>query len=236
MPVVQISHDPTLQACVALTSGTRLTAVELQQRFLEDARCFAATVGFEGVVPRAAEILDLWDDTLTILKSGDLLQLAPRLDWVMKLMTLERALDQRPELGWGSPEIKVLDHLYSSLDDDGLYWAYEKSGFTERLVDDAHIARLTNNPPEDTRAWMRAMLLRCAGAEAIDSVDWDSVGFKLRGRTYWPAFRKVSLEGRSPSTALRGKPCSGKPARSRNFSMPSTPSRHTRQPLSSVGP
>ena len=203
--VVQISHDPTLQACVALTSGTRLTAVELQQRFLEDARCFAATVGFEGVVPRAAEILDLWEDTLTKLKSGDLPQLAPRLDWVMKLMTLERALDQRPELGWDSPEIKVLDHLYSSLDEDGLYWAYEKSGFTERLVDDAHIARLTNNPPEDTRAWMRAMLLRCAGAEAIDSVDWDSVGFKLRGRTYWPAFRKVSLEGPLSFTRAEGE-------------------------------
>src|SRR5208283_2881326 len=47
-------------------------------------------------------------------------------------------------------------------------------------------------PPEDTRAWTRAMLLRYAGS-AVDSVDWDSVGFKLRGKNYWPSYRKVSL-------------------------------------------
>jgi proteasome accessory factor A len=191
--VVRISHDPTLKACVELASGTRLTAIELQERFLEDARRFATTHGFDSVVPGAAAILDLWADTLAQLKVGDLLRLAPRLDWVMKLMTLERALDQRTELRWNSPEIKVLDHLYSSLDDDGLYWAQESSGFVERLVDEQHIARLAVAPPSDTRAWTRAMLLRCAGAGCIDSVDWDSVGFKLRGRSYWPAYRKVSL-------------------------------------------
>jgi Pup amidohydrolase len=190
--VVRISHDPTLTSCVELVSGKRVTAIELQEGFLADARRFATTVGFDGVVPRAAEILDLWEDTLVKLKAGDLMKLAPRLDWVMKLMALERALDQRPELSWDSPEIKVLDHLYSSLDDDGLYWTYEKSGFAEQLVEDEHIARLATTPPEDTRAWTRAILLRCGGT-GIDSVDWDSVGFKLRGKSYWPTYRKVSL-------------------------------------------
>ena len=176
-----------------MASGIRLTAIELQERFLADARRFADTTGFDGVVPGAAEILGLWEDTLEKLKARDLQQLVPRLDWVMKLMTIERALEQRPELDWGSPEIKVLDHLYSSLDDDGLYWAYERSGFAERLVDERRIEELADFPPEDTRAWTRAMLLRCAGAGTIDSVDWDSLGFKLRGRTYWPTYRKVSL-------------------------------------------
>jgi len=191
--VVHISHDPTLKACVELASGMRLTAVELQERFLQDARRFADTVGFEDVVPRAAEIFDLWEDTLAKLKAGHLQQLAPRLDWITKLMTLERALDQSRTLDWNSPQIKVLDHLYSSLDDDGLYWASEQSGFAERLVAEEHIVRFTKSPPEDTRAWTRAMLLRCAGTGAIDSVDWDSVGFKLRGRNYWPNYRKVNL-------------------------------------------
>jgi len=204
--VVRISHDPTLKTCVELASGTCLTAVELQERFLEDARQFAATVGFDGVVPRAAEILDLWEDTLAKLKAGDLQRLAPRLDWVMKLMTLERALDQRPALAWDSPEIKVIDHLYASLDDDGLYFAYDKSGFAERLVNGAAITRLTEDPPADTRAWTRAMLLRCAGAGMIDSVDWDSVGFKLRGRSYWPAYRKVSLGSPLALTRAEAEP------------------------------
>jgi proteasome accessory factor A len=204
--VVRISHDPTLQACVELTSGQRLTAVELQLRFLADARRFAVQVGFDGIVPRSAEILDLWEDTLTMLQTGDLQKLAPRLDWIMKLATLERALDQRPELDWGSPEIKLLDHLYASLDDDGFYWAYEKSGFAERLLDEDRIEELTTTPPDDTRAWTRAMLLRCAGDAGIDSVDWDSVGFKLRGRNYWPIYRKVSLGDPLALTRAKAEP------------------------------
>ena len=32
---------------------------------------------------------------------------APRLDWVKKLIAIERALEQRPELDWDSPEVKV---------------------------------------------------------------------------------------------------------------------------------
>ena len=204
--VVRISHDPSLQTCVELASGVRLTAIELQERFLADARSFATTVGFDGVVPRAAEILDLWEDTLMKLKAKDVPGLAPRLDWVMKLMTIERALDQRPDLGWDSPAIKVLDHLYSSLDNDGLYFGYENSGFTERLVEDQHISELAECPPEDTRAWTRAMLLRCAGASVIDSVDWDSVGFKLRGRSYWPTYRKVHLSSPLSFTRAEAEP------------------------------
>jgi Pup amidohydrolase len=204
--VVHISHDPSLKACVVLTSGVRLTAIELQERFLEGARRFATTVGFDGVVLRAAEILDLWEDTLVKLKAGELLRLAPRLDWVMKLMTLERALDQRRTLDWSSPEIKVLDHLYASLDDDGLYSAHERSGFAERLVPDQHIAHLADFPPEDTRAWTRAMLLRCAGPGAIDTVDWDSIGFKLRSRNYWPIYRKVSLGNPLEFTRAEAEP------------------------------
>ena len=86
--------------------------------------------------------------------------LAPRLDWVMKLMAIERALEQHPDLDWDSPEVKVLDHLYSSLGDDGLYRAYEASGFTEQLVSPERIAHFAANPPADTRAWTRAMLLQ----------------------------------------------------------------------------
>jgi hypothetical protein len=190
---VRFSHDPTLHASVELTSGARVTAIELQERFLHDARRFAAEIGFAGVVPGSADILDLWEDTLAKLRSGDLQALAPRLDWVAKLMTLERAMDRRSELDWDSAEIKMLDHLYSSLDHDGIYWSYEGSGFAERLVDEARIQQLTETPPDDTRAWTRAMLLRHTDEASIGSVDWDSVGFKLRGRNYWPAYRKVSL-------------------------------------------
>ena len=50
------------------------------------------------------------------------------------------------------------------------------------------------------------MLLRCAGTGIIDSVDWDSVGFKLRGKSYWPTYRKVSLGSPLALTRAEAEP------------------------------
>ncbi|MGA3372073.1 MAG: proteasome accessory factor PafA2 family protein [Terracidiphilus sp.] len=190
------SSDPTLRARAELISGESLTAVELQSAYLEDVKCYAAQGVFDGIVPRAAEIIALWEETVSKLAAGDLMAVAPRLDWVMKLLAIERTLEQRPELDWGSPEIKVIDQLYSSLDNDGLYWAYEQSGFAEQLVSPERIAHFATNPPSETRAWTRAMLLRRANSEGVEvtSVDWDTMTFKLRGRYAWPSYRTFDLE------------------------------------------
>lgn len=192
--VMRWSHDPTLQARAAMTTGEELTAVELQLRFLEEAKQFVASGGCDEVVPRAGEILALWEDTLVKLQAGDFESLAPRLDWVLKLSVLQQVLDQNPELTWGSPEIKHLDHLYSSLDpSEGLYWAYESGGLVERMVTDEQIERFTVSPPEDTRAWTRAMLLRWAGPDGVDDVDWDSIRFKTGYERYRTAYRRLEL-------------------------------------------
>ena len=187
------SHDPTLRARARLVSGRRLTAVELQLLFLEEAQRFAAQGGYDGIVPRAGEILALWEDTLLKLKAGDVSALASRLDWVLKFRILQRALHKRSDLTWTSPEIKHLDHLYSSLDaEDGLYWAYDKLGVVEKVVAEDRIDHFVREPPEDTRAWTRAMLLRLGG-HAVDDVDWDLIKFRQTGRGYWPIVRSLHL-------------------------------------------
>jgi proteasome accessory factor A len=170
-----------------------LTAVELQLLFLEEAQCFAAQSGYDGIVPRAGEILELWEDTLLKLKAGDVSVLASRLDWVLKFRILQRALHKRSDLTWASPEIKHLDHLYSSLDaEDGLYWAYEKLGVVQKVVAEDRIDHFVHEPPEDTRAWTRAMLLRMRG-EAVHDVDWDLIKFREVNRGHWPVMRTLHL-------------------------------------------
>jgi Pup amidohydrolase len=192
--VMRWSQDPTLQARASTTSSEELTAVELQLRFLGEAREFVAGGGCDGIVPRAAEILSLWEDTLQKLRQGNFESLAGRLDWVLKLSILRQVLDERPDLNWDSPEIKHLDHLYSSLDsEEGLYWAYERAGFVERVVSDEEVERFLVSPPEDTRAWSRAMLLRWAGAEAVDDVDWDSIRLKVGQERYRTIYRKLDM-------------------------------------------
>jgi proteasome accessory factor A len=190
----QWSHDPTLAARARTASGRMLTAIELQLLFLEEAQRSADAGGYDGIVPRAAEILAFWEDTLIRLRSGDVAGLASRLDWALKLHILEQAMTRRPGLGWSDPALKHLDHLYSNLDPaNGLYWAYEEIGAVERLVSDADIERFVHEPPEDTRAWGRAMLLRIGGRQVQD-VDWDRVRFRQPGRGYWPTLRTVMLD------------------------------------------
>ncbi len=158
--VRRFSHDPTLCARARTTCRQRLTAVEWQLLFLEEARQFVAAGGCEGIVPRAQEILVLATDTLEKLHAGDLPALAGRLDWVLKLFILNRAIEQHPGLTWASPQLKHLDHVYSSLDpDEGLYWLYEKAGVVEPIATPGAIERLVHEPPDDTRAFTRAMLL-----------------------------------------------------------------------------
>src|SRR5262249_25124963 len=158
---VRWSQDPNLRARCRMLSGAELTAVELQLLFLEGARKFVEQGDCASVVPRAGEILDLWDDTLLKLRARDFVALTPRLDWMLKLGVMERAMRQRPGLDWRSPEIKHLDHLYSSLDlSNGLYWAYERAGAVERLISEQEIERFVQDPPNDSRAYTRAMLLR----------------------------------------------------------------------------
>jgi proteasome accessory factor A len=77
-----VSHDPDLNARVPLCDGRRLTAVEMQRCFFEDAARFAAAGGFDEVVPRAADVLALWVETLTLRERRDWPALAARRDWV----------------------------------------------------------------------------------------------------------------------------------------------------------
>ena len=174
------SRDPSLGSRARTVSGGRLTAVDLQFRFLKEATRFADRGGFDGIVPRAAEILALWEDTLTKLRHRDFAALGRRLDWVLKRQLLERAMSRQPALTWDSPQIKCLDQLYANLDEStGLYWACETAGMVDRLVGDAEIQRALTEPPDDTRAWTRAHLLRRATPAAVELVDWDRVRLKL---------------------------------------------------------
>lgn len=174
--VLRWSHDPSLQLRLPTVDGTSNTAAELQLRFLDDAAAFVGAGGCDGIVPDADRVLSLWADTVEKLHRRDYAALSSRLDWVLKRGVLQRAMDREPSLTWQSPAIRMLDFLYSSLDPTkGLYWAYERSGAIERVVSEERVQHLEQQPPEDTRAWTRAMLLRRASPHHVRSVDWDSV-------------------------------------------------------------
>lgn len=179
---VEISHDPSLQQSVRLVDGIRATAIEIQQRFLEHALRHRDAHGFE-TVPRADEILSLWEDTLTKLAARDLDALAGRVDWILKSRILERALEQRSDLDWKSPELKYLDQIFGSLDpEEGLFWPHVRSGLVEPWVSEDEIDHFVSEPPHDTRAWTRAMVLRQFDASEVEKIDWDRIDLRLDRR------------------------------------------------------
>jgi len=185
------SRDPSLETKARLASGGSYTALELQWSLFEKASRFVASGRATGVVPRARDILALWEDTLEKLET-DVAALAPHLDWVLKKTIIERAIE-RNGFEWSSPKVKLLDLFYSSLDsEEGLYWIHERAGSLERLVTDARIERFVHTPPADTRAWTRAQLLRKWG-RLVDDIDWDRIRFRIPGEGYWCQYRSFDM-------------------------------------------
>jgi proteasome accessory factor A len=174
-------HDPTLQATAPLISGKQFRAVDMQAAFCAKARAFVDAGRAEGLVPEAARILALWEDTLDALRGGDTERLLPRLEWVLKRHTLMQAMEQHG-LDWGDPRVKYLDHMFGNLDPrEGLFWSYQRSGLVDRIVTDAQIERCRHLPPEDTRDWLRGTVLgHPEAADVLEAVDWDRLRYRAR--------------------------------------------------------
>ncbi|MGA2443024.1 MAG: proteasome accessory factor PafA2 family protein [Tepidisphaeraceae bacterium] len=179
------SRDPDLKTKNRLIDGSEYTAVELLDAIFDKAKRFVDAGRADGLVSDVGRIMEIWGECLARLRQRDFGYLAGRIDWVAKLSLLEGAAAKR-RLSWESPAMKYLDHLYSSLDPgEGLYWALERAGAIEKLVSDGQIERFMHEPPDDTRAWLRAYILRHAESGLLDDVDWDMV--RIRQKSVSPS-------------------------------------------------
>ncbi len=190
--VALFSRDPLLEARAETLQGRKMTALELQSSFAENAARFVETGACEGIVPEAAQIVALWSEVLLALGTGA--SLTGRLDWPLKLTILRRAMERDSSLTWQSPELRRLDHIYSSLDDqDSIYQKMLAAGAVEQVISTGEIDRAASAPPDDTRAYTRGKLLELAEPGEVVSVDWSWLRFRIRGRSYWPTYRSVHL-------------------------------------------
>jgi proteasome accessory factor A len=190
--VAAYSRDPLLETRARTLQGQSLTALEMQFLFAEAASRFVETGACEGIVPEAATIVSRWREVLLALRDGD--PVGDRLDWPLKLGIIGRAMRRNPALTWESPEVRRLDHSYSSLDGrDSLYQAMERAGCVQTVVSEAETERAVDEPPESTRAYTRGKLLALANPDEVVSVDWGWLRFRIKGRSYWPTYRSVFL-------------------------------------------
>jgi Pup amidohydrolase len=175
-----VSHDPSLQHLVTLKDGRKLTAVQLQMEYAEQARKFVEDRYGRDADPVTTDVLERWEAVLSRLEH-DPMSLSAELDWVAKLTLLE-SYRERDGYDWSHPKLHLVDLQYSDVrPNKGLYYRLVSLGRMRRLVDDSEIERAVHLPPEDTRAYFRG---RCLAqyARHVAAASWDSVIFDLPGR------------------------------------------------------
>ena len=145
----------------------KYSALDIQSMYLEKAYRF-----FGSRRPNREEefILKLWERTLAGLEKlkisatwdleedpGDLKR---KIDWVLKLWLLNR-FRKKDGLDWNDVQLKSLDFRYHDLDPEaGLFERCQAMGLVDRVVDEEEINRARVDPPKNTRAWTRGMIIR----------------------------------------------------------------------------
>jgi Pup amidohydrolase len=160
-----------------LRDGRRLTGVQLQMEFLEQARKFVEDRYGTDVDDQTTDVLDRWESVLTRL-ADEPMSLSRELDWVAKLELLQGYRD-RESLDWDAHKLQLVDLQYSDVrQEKGLYNRLAARGRMQRLVTDAEIDRAVTEPPTDTRAYFRG---RCLAkfADDVAAASWDSVIFDV---------------------------------------------------------
>ncbi len=176
----EVSHDPSLKALLALKDGRRLTAVQLQMEYAEQARKYVEDRYGGSADEETCDVLARWESVLTRL-DADPMTCARELDWVAKLQVLD-GYRSRDGLDWSAPRLQAVDLQYSDVRlDKGLYNRLATGGRLERIVGEEEIRRAVSDPPEDTRAYFRG---RCLAqyADSVAAASWDSVIFDLPGK------------------------------------------------------
>ena len=180
-----VSHDLTLSASLPLETGGETTAWLMQvalRRFVYETA--AAVLGTDTAGEPAWEdretrnVMVMWGqalaDTAAIRHAGDDARLtmraeAGRIEWLLKWQLLERLRRKiGPDTAWNDPRLAAVDLQWAALDPARSVVArLAAAGQVERLVDDDALAAAAANPPETTRAWLRAAVVRAFPAEVV---------------------------------------------------------------------
>jgi proteasome accessory factor A len=166
----EISHDITCRKKVRLANGRELSALDIQEQYLERAERFAESKGLD---PVAKEVLRDWADALEALRDQALDRLKTKVDWVAKYLLI-KAFRHKHDLPLSHPKIALMDLAYHDVNRErGLYYILERRGEMERSVSERDVQRAMHDPPQTTRARLRGEFIRQAKQRRRDyTVDW----------------------------------------------------------------
>jgi proteasome accessory factor A len=190
----EISQDQERQWLVRLRSQQTISAVDIQEQFLQCAMQYC-----KGQDEETDWVLEQWAAVLRDLRD-DYQKLVGRVDWASKLWLLE-SFREAEQLEWSDPLLKSLDLEYHNLNPEkGLYYGLLEEGRVPRLTTDSLINLATIQAPKNTRAFGRSELIHhllqtspvAESADRMNSeglfppyvINWSI--FQVRGRLPFP--------------------------------------------------
>ncbi|MEK7580138.1 MAG: proteasome accessory factor PafA2 family protein [Patescibacteria group bacterium] len=175
----QIAIDPTCKKRLDLVDQRQLSAIDIQQWYLDRANEFFQR---NEASEEEKEVMKYWQEVLDKLRQDPML-LKEEIDWVIKLNALIRYCESR-NLSFDSEGARHLDVAYHDLDpENSLYLKLLKRGRIKRLVTEEEVENAIVNPP-NTRAKIRSSIILAIndyidrspiGRDRNILVNWDSV-------------------------------------------------------------
>jgi len=170
----QVSHDTSLSACIMMTDGRMLSALQVQMEILEAAIQYANRYGLESVDDVVGnDVLMRWESVLDGLETDPLL-VANIVDWIAKKRIVD-GFAQRHNLQIDDARLKAIDLQYHDMRVDKCLAL--RAGLVE-LCAKPDVMTAMVKPPESTRAFFRGTVLQRWPNDVI-AANWDSVVFDI---------------------------------------------------------
>ena len=165
----EISHDVTCRQKVQLANGREVTAIEIQNEYLERAIRYAQTHDFS---PQEKQALAMWEHVMTGLET-DPLSLGREIDWVTKFNLID-SYRERHQLPLSAPEASLVDLQYHDISRNrSVFYKLQQRDLVERIVSDRDINEAIEFAPQTTRARLRGEFVKKAKERKRDyTVDW----------------------------------------------------------------
>ena len=168
-----VSHDLDFTEKLTLKSGKTITALEIQETFIEQAYAYVHAHNKNDEM--TMDVLNNWQRVVGTLKT-DPMSLSNELDWVAKFNIMD-AYRKRDHAAWNDSRIETVDIQYADLrPTKGLALLLQAKGRMRTLFTDEQINSAIVNPPEDTRAYFRGNCIR-KYESVVAAASWDSIIF-----------------------------------------------------------
>jgi hypothetical protein len=170
-----ISRDQSRQWLVELEGGSTTSAIAIQRQYL--GRALEAYTGRDEITN---DIMQRWSDTLDALETNPM-ELFGKVDWVTKHVLLSQIVGDENLILSNKKVAKTCLAYHNINPETSLFNALLTKGCIERIVSDEEISRAVVKSPEDTRAYLRAKVIK---RKDVSRVDWSGFTIKSGIRRY----------------------------------------------------